>query len=194
MEIKRLNKGEEGRAIAVLAEAMYDDPVLSWLFPDPEGRTRAMPYAMGHFTSRAMATDRVLMDGADQAASLWFLQGGGAPPATSDEDPVGGGAAPEAFVPYMERLDLLGRIVTERRPAEPHLYLSVIGTLPEARGRGLGGALLGHRLSDNELPAYLEASSPRSRELYLRHGFEPHGDPIRLPDGPTVYPMRRPAP
>ena len=194
MEIKRLNKGEEGRAIAVLATAMYDDPVLSWLFPDPEDRIHAMPYAMGYFTHRAMATDRVLMDAAERSASLWFLQGGDAPSVTSDESPGRSEETPEVLVPHLEQLGLLGRITAERQPTEPHLYLSVIGALPEARGQGLGGALISHRLSDNKLPAYLEASSTRSRELYLRHGFEPHGDPILIPDGPSMYPMLRPAP
>jgi ribosomal protein S18 acetylase RimI-like enzyme len=189
MEILRLRKGEEGRAVAVLAEAMYDDPVLRWLFPDPEGRTRAMPYAMGYAVAQAMASDRVLMDGSGRSASVWAVRGDGAAP---DEAPDA--EDPDALAPHAERLSLLGRLIAERRPTGPHLYLSVIGVLPGARGRGIGGAMLDHRLADTGLPAYLEASSNRSRELYLRHGFAPHGAPLRIPDGPTLHPMLRPTP
>ena len=71
-----------------------------------------------------------------------------------------------------------------------------LGVVPGARGRGLGGALLRDRLvrADAEgMPAYLEASSPRSRALYERHGFRATGDPIHLPDGPPLWPMWRAA-
>ncbi|GAA1106551.1 GNAT family N-acetyltransferase [Nocardiopsis composta] len=192
MEITTLTAGEEGRARAVLAEAMSDDPVLTWLFPDPEDRARALPYAMGHFTALAMAAGQVLTAGGDRAASLWIVRGEGDGEPAAD-DPGGAGAA-EALAPHVERLTALDGLLRARRPAAPHLYLSVIGVLPEARGQGLGGAMLARRLSDTALPAYLEASSPRSRALYLRHGFRPHGDPVRLPDGPDVFPMLRPAP
>ncbi|TVP75518.1 MAG: GNAT family N-acetyltransferase, partial [Nitriliruptor sp.] len=42
------------------------------------------------------------------------------------------------------------------------------------------------------IPAYLESTSRRNRELYLRHGFEVIGE-IRLPDGPSIWPMWREA-
>jgi hypothetical protein len=44
------------------------------------------------------------------------------------------------------------------------------------------------------VPAYLEASGARNRDLYLRLGFRVTGE-IRLPDGPSMWPMwREPAP
>ena len=43
------------------------------------------------------------------------------------------------------------------------------------------------------VPAYLEAAEPRSRELYLRHGYADRADgPFRFPDGgPPMWPMWR---
>lgn len=41
------------------------------------------------------------------------------------------------------------------------------------------------------LPAYLEASSARSRRLYERLGFHFLGRAVALPDGPPMYPMWR---
>jgi GNAT superfamily N-acetyltransferase len=43
------------------------------------------------------------------------------------------------------------------------------------QGRGLGAALLApvlERCDGERKPAFLEASSPRNRALYERHGFE----------------------
>ena len=40
------------------------------------------------------------------------------------------------------------------------------------------------------MPAYLEATSERNKQLYLRHGFEVTGE-IKLPDGPRMWPMWR---
>jgi GNAT superfamily N-acetyltransferase len=59
-------------------------------------------------------------------------------------------------------------------PSDAHWYLPLTGVDPVAQGRGLGSALLRHTLmtcDSDRLPAYLEATSPRSRDLYLRHGF-----------------------
>ena len=40
------------------------------------------------------------------------------------------------------------------------------------------------------MPAYLEATTARSRDLYARHGFEVVGL-LELPGGLTMYPMWR---
>jgi GNAT superfamily N-acetyltransferase len=69
-----------------------------------------------------------------------------------------------------------------------------MGVVGGRQGAGLGSALLRHRLARADadgLPAYLEASSPRSRALYLRHGFEDLGEPVRVADSPPLYPMWR---
>jgi hypothetical protein len=53
------------------------------------------------------------------------------------------------------------------------------------QGTDLGSAMLRHRLARADtdgLPTYLEASSPRGRALYLRHGFADLGEPVRVAD------------
>ncbi|MFG1925816.1 GNAT family N-acetyltransferase [Cryptosporangium sp. NPDC048952] len=73
-------------------------------------------------------------------------------------------------------------------PDEPHWYLSDIAVATTARRRGIGSALLDHRLSRVHEPAYLEATTPASQRLYQRFGFEvvakigltPEGYPVAM--------------
>ncbi|MEU7745073.1 GNAT family N-acetyltransferase [Nonomuraea sp. NPDC049158] len=94
------------------------------------------------------------------------------------------------------RLRALGEALAERHPAhETYLYLPCMGVVGERRGAGLGSAMLRHRLARADadgLGTYLEASSPRSRALDLRYGFENLGEPLRVADSPLLWPMWRP--
>lgn len=88
----------------------------------------------------------------------------------------------------------LGQALAERHPDHAHLYLPCMGVVGARQGTGLGSAMLRHRLARADadgLPVYLEASSPRSRTFYQRHGFEDFGDPVRVADSPLLWPMRR---
>ena len=76
---------------------------------------------------------------------------------------------------------------------QPGIDTGIPGDPPWVATRGLGSALM-HEVLDrcdrDGTPAYLEATSPDSRRLYLRHGFVVTGE-IVLPDGPTMWPMWR---
>lgn len=81
-----------------------------------------------------------------------------------------------------------------QHPVAPHAHLILIGSDPDRQGQGLGSLMLRRTLSrlDREgTPAYLEATTPRSRALYLRHGFVVMGE-IHLPGGgPPLWRMWR---
>lgn len=87
----------------------------------------------------------------------------------------------------------LSKKFDDAKPDAPHWALAEIGVSSAARGRGVGGALLRHRLEriDREHDAaYLEATSKEAAQLYGRHGFQPH---ITLDiDGIPCYTMLRP--
>jgi GNAT superfamily N-acetyltransferase len=79
-------------------------------------------------------------------------------------------------------------------PRDPHLYLFAIGITPAAQGHGLGASLLGHTLQICDFertPAYLEATSPQNKALYLRHGFEVTREFAMGDDGPLLTGMWR---
>src|ERR687894_2218081 len=75
-------------------------------------------------------------------------------------------------------------------PERPHYHLVFIGVEPQRQGRGIGSQLMRpvlRRFDREGVPVYLEASTPRSRALYLRHGFEDL-DVMRFPGGgPPVW-------
>jgi ribosomal protein S18 acetylase RimI-like enzyme len=88
------------------------------------------------------------------------------------------------------------RVRMERRHPRkpPHWYLAIMGVDPQSQGRGFGSMLMQPALEildAQRTPAYLEASTPRSRALYERHGFAVTGE-FNLPSGgPTLWQMWR---
>ncbi|MFR9796465.1 GNAT family N-acetyltransferase [Streptomyces sp. MS06] len=128
-------------------------------------------------------------DGRDAEAAVEAVGG------QQDGEPDGPARMRDAVDPDNERVELIGRLTEGIHPeGRAHAYLWMIGVAPGHQGEGLGGALLAHRLEHCDrigLPAYLEASSARSRRLYERLGFVDTGRPLDLPDGPRMWPMWR---
>ena len=80
------------------------------------------------------------------------------------------------------------------RASRAHWYLPIVGIAPAWQGRGYGAALLRavlERCDTDRVPAYLEASSARSRALYERKGFEAVEECRYAKDGPPLWRMWR---
>ncbi|SDT41025.1 GNAT family N-acetyltransferase [Microlunatus soli] len=185
----------ESLLLDILAEAFDDDPISRWIFPDAEDRRRYLPTFFSTMLAHPWATRRTIDS---SAAAIWITVQPCQPHAEEDppdETASGGAAAP--FGANGQRLRALGTALASSRPAvETYDYLFAIGVLPQCRGAGVGTALLkeGLRRADTaRRGVYLEASSPGSRTLYLRHGFADLAAPVHLEDGPPVWPMWRPA-
>ena len=76
---------------------------------------------------------------------------------------------------------------------EPHWYLAVLGTDPEAQRMGLASAVLApvlERCDREGMPAYLESSKAANIPFYNKHGFEVV-DELCVPGGPSLWPMVR---
>ena len=85
------------------------------------------------------------------------------------------------------------RAQEERHPTERHHYLQFMGTRPDRQRLGFGAAVLSAglaRCDSDAVPAYLDASSPASRDFYARHGFEELAA-FNVPSGPVFWQMRR---
>lgn len=176
----------------ILGDAFEHDPLMVWAFDEPVRRRRVgalFGYLAEHgYVPRGACT---LLPGGD-GACLWLPAGHRLDRATFwDEHGAGFVAALEGD---LERMSAMGEAMAEAHPHDDHWYLLAIGIPPQAQGRGLGSVLLAHTLAQADErgePAYLEATSPRSRALYERFGFEVTGE-LRVLDSPPVWPMWRP--
>ena len=176
----------------LLAAAFHDDPVTCWLVPDPRLRPLAMGSLFTTVTLDAAAEQGLRIqragsgDGPVVAVATWFDR---TEPADALEFP-----ATEADDSLFERWRILQVTLAAAHPVEPHHHLAFLGVHPDHHGTGHGSRLLHEHhehLDATGTPAYLEASSPHNRRLYLRHGYHDHGEPLQLPDGPHLYPMWR---
>ncbi|MEU2759848.1 MULTISPECIES: GNAT family N-acetyltransferase [unclassified Streptomyces] len=191
IRIRQAEQDDRERVVAVMEEAFHDDPVSGWVFPDEEHRRAVHGRFLGVFVDAALAEGRIDIAEDAAAVALWLPVPAGAP---AEEDPMPA-LMRQTADPDNERCELVGRLTGVVHPHDrAHAYLLMIGVRPGRQGEGIGAELVGAELErcDREgLPAYLEASSARSRALYERLGFRLLGRALELPDGPPMYPMWR---
>src|SRR5262249_49113994 len=76
----------------------------------------------------------------------------------------------------------------------PHWSLTLVGVLPSAQGRGIGGALLApvlQRADEEGLPCYLETFVPETVPFYEHRGFEVVAAGVHLESRIPYWAMRR---
>jgi GNAT superfamily N-acetyltransferase len=183
-------------AVEVLAEAFADDPPMRWFLADAPRRVERLRLYFRTLLPLFLRRGEVWVSDEPAGAAVW---------ASPKAWPLSAGerlrlmpTELRVFGRHPMRM-LAGQRALERgHPREPNWFLDWIAVTGPGRGRGVGSALIRPRLercdADGE-PAYLNAGSPRSRDLYLRHGFEVTEE-LRLPfDGPPLWRMwRRPSP
>ena len=208
-ELRAAGPGDLDAVVDLLTGVFLDDPLMSAIAAAaPEPRA-----ALGHLHQVELAAHYLAADPAVRADSrvdlavdaasgdplgvaLWD-----APSSTDVVGPLGPGNEPP---PGLD-LDLLGGAwelcladaaqCEAHRPAEPHWYLYMVAVAPAARGRGIGGRLLGHglkRVDAEGLPAHLESTTPGSRRLYERFGFRQVAE-LAGSGLPVYWAMTRPA-
>jgi len=169
-----------------LALSFYDDPVFMWWIDDGSRRRQLLPGFFGAVAKSYLAYDQIYAVDEGVSAAVW------APPGAEDDEELPT-VLGEVVEEYAERLFEIFGLMEKKHPAEPHYYLFLLGTRSEWQGCGLGSSLMAPVLETcdrDRVPSYLEATSERNKQLYLRHGFDVT-DEIRLPDGPTMWPMWR---
>lgn len=192
-----LQPDDAAAAAEVLTDAFDDDPLMWFLFADPERHGGQVARMMGLTADRAIANGHgyCWRDGGEVAGVAMWAPPGRAFYSDADRERLGDlliSADPGRAGVVGGGLAELGR----HRPPEPFFYLQMIGVRSSARGRGIGAELLGGTLELIDrlgLAAHLESSNPRNVTLYERHGFEVVAE-LAMPEaGPTVRPMFRPA-
>ena len=175
-----------------LLQAFFDDPVLTWAFPDPAKRRRHGTAYFRMHARRSIASGFAWAT--DGGAALWD------PPhawkTSAAEDLLLAARSVRGIGLRHGSRVVRGLLEVEKQhPSEEHLYLAVVGTRPDARGQGWGARLLAPGLQyadEHKLPCYLESSNPANLRFYERLGFETTTE-HQVPDGPLVTLMWRPA-
>jgi GNAT superfamily N-acetyltransferase len=179
VEVRLATERNVDGVTATLVAAFDVDPLWSWAFPGP-----GLDSLWHLLVSSAMRYPSVRFAGDHAAASVWIPPGGTELTAAEEaslepllEDQIGLRTA--------EVLTLFERMERAHPAGPPHYYLSLLGTHPDHRGKGLGMALLADNLAqiDSEgMPAYLESSNPENDPRYERLGFVRVGE-FERPDG-----------
>lgn len=192
--VRKADAADVPALAGALARAFDDDPVMAWLFPDPARRTRTLPrFFSAHLTKIVMPHDAVYTSADVAGGALWEPPGKWRLGARGQLRML-----PDFIRLFGRRLPLASRglnLVEASHPEELHWYLAVLGTEPARQGQGIGSCLMApilERCDREGLPAYLESSKESNIAFYGRHGFGVTGE-IRLPGGPLVWPMWRPA-
>ena len=178
------------RAIATLTTAFADDAVTRWVLRDPLLYLTYWPKLIQAFAGAAFEGGTADSIDDHGGVALWL-----APGVASDDEAMGALAVEAIPQDQQDEIFTFMAQMAEFHPEEPHWYLPLIGVDTTRQSRGFGSALLAHaleRCDDDGLPAYLEASSPRNKALYGRHGFVEIGV-IQAGSSPPMWPMLRPA-
>ncbi|WP_211588734.1 GNAT family N-acetyltransferase [Allorhizocola rhizosphaerae] len=188
-EIDRAQPADVEYVSRLLADAFLISPVGDWPIPDVAVRRRIYVKYFAIFVLHGLCHGIIGLNRQRTGVAIWYPRAADTPgPANYDAQLAA------ACGPWTDRFQLLDATFAERHPTEFHHHLAFLGVSLAEQSKGVGSSLLKHHhafLDRVGIPAYLEASTIRSRNLYLRHGYHA-AEPFHLPDdGPPLWPMRR---
>jgi GNAT superfamily N-acetyltransferase len=186
--VEVIRTADRQRGVASLTLAFASDPVMRWAWPDAHRYATFWPRFAEAFGGQAF--DHGTAYGLEDclAVALWMRPGVG-----PDEDAAMIVLGESLDEEILEDVNGLFEQMDDSHPAADVWYLPLIGVDVVAQGRGLGSALLQHALAicdSDGLPAYLEATNPRNRDLYARHGFNVL-NVIQAGSSPPIWAMLR---
>jgi ribosomal protein S18 acetylase RimI-like enzyme len=186
--LRRATAADVDSLKAVLADAFFDDPMLSWLMPSDRTRRAQLRRYFGiELRHYALPRGRVWATADLSGAALTL------PPRAWRAPTRVTLLEGSAFRAHLVRAARVGAAMEWRHLRGAHYYVRDIGVLPSRQGQGLGSALLHptlERCDRERLPAYLEASSERSAALYERLGFKVTRE-LRIGGSPPLWLMLR---
>jgi ribosomal protein S18 acetylase RimI-like enzyme len=138
-EVRKAGPSDVPQISRALGRAFADDPVFSWVFPDPVRRHQILPAVFGVFTNAVRHHDAMYLAREGIGAALWVPAG---VPAIADEDAETFGAImDEVCGPDAGRMAEISAAIDAQHPHEPHEYLWFLGVQPAWQGHGIGSAM-----------------------------------------------------
>lgn len=187
-QFRVVQPGHVPRAVSVQVTAFSADPIMRWMWPEPQAYLRHMPDLVHGFGGGAFAHGSAYVTEGFLGGTLWL------PPGVAPDDAALDRLIEDTIAePAKSEVSSILDQMTAAHPKEPHWHLAFIGVDPAHQGRGIGAALLRHtlaRVDEQGQHAYLESSNPANVSLYRRHGFEVIRE-IRVGSAPPVIPMLR---
>ncbi len=185
--------GDRVSVCAMLAAAFQDDPVMSFIFPDPADRRVRLPRLFAILYAGDGAHGACYVTAGWEAATLWRAPGQGH---------LGLVEKLRHGLPWLHAAGLsLPRALAvsaasdANHPQEPHWYLHVAGCNPPLQGRGYGRAAIEAGLARADadgVPAYLETANEGNLAIYRGLGFAVTHE-WTVPNGPRHWSMLRPS-
>lgn len=174
-----------------LARAFLDDPVLAYFVPDERTRAAKLPRLFKLLFKLGLPHGACYVTSGYEAVTLWR------PPnqwhLSFWEYIVNGpellGIFGTGALNAMSTMDRIEKL----HPKKSHWYLQTIGTDPALQGKGYGSLIMRDRLAATNaagIDCYLESSKITNIPIYKNFGFEVTGE-IKIPNGPTLWPMWR---
>jgi GNAT superfamily N-acetyltransferase len=158
--------------------AFRADPIWSVALSRPDGKADHARRFWRFFVEGAVGYSTVFMADDASTVAVWL------PPGAKDLTDEQEAGVDELIAANLEPgkvrafRDLWDRFEAAHPRTTPHMYLSLLATHPDHRGRGIGQQLLATNLAafdDAGLPAYLESTNPANDHRYERAGFRPVG-------------------
>jgi len=161
-----------------LALAFRSDPVWELALRRADGANDHHHAYWRLFVDGALRYGTVFLTDGGEAVSVWLPPDG---TELADEQSQVLGLLLEKHLSadnHAAIFELYGRFEASRAPLPEHYYLSLLGTHPDYRGRGVGQALLAEDVARWDrfgLPTYLESSNARNNHRYERAGYRSIG-------------------
>lgn len=193
-----LKSEDRDRAAASLARAFQDDPLQTYVFPDPAERAALSQAHFAPLLEYGLRFGTVLTTAAElRGAAVWL------PPGRTEITDERATEAGLDKLPELLGVEAATRFFAALSAVEPyhktdvpvnHSYVLVVGVEPTAQGRGLGRALLAPLLQQADrdgLPCYLETAQPRNVGFYQHLGFRILRDIVDPASGLRLWTLRR---
>ncbi|KAK2613191.1 hypothetical protein N8I77_000118 [Diaporthe amygdali] len=185
------------RTVQALTPAFRGDPVYTWLLHtfDSSDHDSVRRELLRAFFTQCALNDGLFIE-VDDYGSCGLL----IPPGAAAENPwtllqagivpalwnIGLGTFKRAFLEYAPSTERMMEEAFTEEERKNHWYVFIMGTSADRRRQGLSSALVQNmqeKARTDGRPIWLEATTEASQNLYLKHGFQNHGEIILFGKG-----------